>query len=280
MKPPSGFDASFSDAVRLFVRRHVDLSRTLVRLREETGDDPPSLASPQELLRDLIHQFAEVKQPTKVSVARFAARCSSPLEVAGDTYRSPFHAVVDVAKRVAWARHNDPLAPLAILVADLRASRTGEVKWNELRESILHQAEVWRIARLLKFSSEAIDEQLGLAEGVPGPSEGEADRWLQRMSKLGSRKADVGAKAMWRRLSQLSHEKVRRTFTYDESFGRPKPACGWNGADHKARRKLKETLFKGEPILDKEGRAQHILRLRLPMWFLKQLERDFPLTAR
>ena len=78
MKPPSGFDASFSDAVRLFVTRHVDLSRTLVRLREETGDDPPGLASPQELLRDLIHQFGEVERPTKVSVARFAV--SSPLK--------------------------------------------------------------------------------------------------------------------------------------------------------------------------------------------------------
>lgn len=278
MKPPSRFDASFSDAVRLFVTRHVDLSRTLVRLREETGDDPPGLASPQELLRDLIHQFGEVERPTKVSVARFAVRCSSPLDVAGDTYRSAFHAVVDIAKRLIWARHNDFLAPLAISVADLRSSKEGAMNWNELRESILHQSEVSRIARRLKFASERVDEELGPPENEPGPSERETDRWLDRLSLLGRSKPNKGAKAMWRRLSLISHQKRRTKFSYGESFGRVNLSGEWNGADHRARKRLKSTQIHEKPILD-EGGGHHILRCRLPMWFLKQLERDHPLVG-
>jgi hypothetical protein len=280
METPSSDNASFSDEVRLFVKRHADLSRTLVRLCEESGDDPPGTASLQELLSDLNRQVAEVRRPRKVSVTRLAVECSSPLDVAGDTYRSAFHALVDIAKRVILARYDDVLAPLAILVADLRPeSRFGKFKWNEVRESIVQQAEVHRIARHLKVATEAIDAELALPEDEPRPTEREVDRWLDRLSRLGRRRPDEGAKAMWRRLSLVSYEKSRKTFSYDDSFGCMKPDGGWNGADHRARNKLKNTRFQGKPILDEGGRGQHILRWRLPRWFLEQMNRDWPLRG-
>ena len=84
---------------------------------------------------------------------------------------------------------------------------------------------------------------------------------------------------MWRRLSLVSYEKSRKTFSYDDSFGCMKPDGGWNGADHRARNKLKNTRFQGKPILDEGGRGQHILRWRLPRWFLEQMNRDWPLRG-
>ncbi len=269
-------DGGFSDAVRLFVERHAAIGLTLVRMRRESSDDPPGDSSLNDLLKDLEIQLADAKRPRRAEVARFARSCSPPLDVAGDTYRSAFHAVVDIAKRVLLAHYNDDLAPLTFRLADVSPkSRTDGRTWSEVRESIVHQAEVHRINRHLNIAAGRAKEALRYG-CEPKPSDQGKDLWLSRLALLGRRKPNEGAKAMWRRLSATSYRKGRAIFSYDGSFGLSKPPGGWNGAQHDARKKLQTTLIKKRPILDYREDGQHVLNWRLPRWFLAELDRDYP----
>jgi len=276
MGKPTVGNRAFTGAVRLFVERHVALGQTLVQLRRESGDEPPGASSLKDLLRDLKEQLADAKRPKRVEVVRLARSCSTPIDVGGETYRSPFHAVADIAKRVLLARYNDDLAPLAILVGDLHPkSGPGGPDWNEVRESIVHQADVGRIHRHLTRAAERIDDVLAGETPEPAQAERETNLWWARLSLLGRGSPSVGGKAMWRRLSTISHEKSKTTFSYDESFATSKPVAGWSGAHRAARKRLKKTLIDGKPILG-GGRGRHILNWRLPKWFVAQLDCDYP----
>lgn len=274
-KAPAG-NGSFADAVRKFVARYVAISVTLAQMREETGDDPPGNSSTQELLNDLQAQLAVAKSPRRVNVSRFAMGFSPMMDVAGETYRSAFDAVIDIAERVLAARYNDVLAPMVIDPDDLnpKTGPDGPI-WNRVRESIVHQAEVRRINRRLTFAAERIEEALADGPPEPQPNEQAADLWWSRLALLGRGKPNAGPKAMWRRLSAISHSKGKTTFSYGESFATSKPVEGWSGAQRAARRRLKRTLIDGKPIMG-GGRGRHVLNWRLPKWFVAQLDRDYP----